>query len=60
MTRTAQEAQTREMRGVLAVVVMLLLAGVFTVLFAAGQLSDDGSQNPGQFETHSSVISRDK
>jgi hypothetical protein len=51
-----QEAQTQEMRGVLAVVVMLLLAGVFTILFAAGHLSDKG-QSGAEIETHSSVIS---
>ena len=56
MTLMTQEAQTQEMRGVLAVVVMLLLAGVFTVLFAAGHLSDE-AQNGAKIETHSSVIS---
>jgi hypothetical protein len=59
MTRTTQEAQAQEMRGVLAVVVMLLLAGVFTILFAAGHLSDN-SQSPSEVETHSAVVSKDK
>ena len=59
MTRTTQEAQTQEMRGVLAVVVMLLLAGVFTILFAAGHLSDK-AQNPAEAETHSTVVSKNK
>ena len=59
MTRTTQEAQTQEMRGVLAVVVMLLLAGVFTILFAAGHLSDK-TQNPEEVETHSTVIYKNK
>ncbi len=59
MTRTTQEAQAQEMRGVLAVVVMLLLAGVFTILFAAGHLSDN-TQNPAEVETHSAVVSKNK
>ena len=59
MIRTTQEAQAQETRGVLAVVVMLLLAGVFTILFAAGHLSDD-TQNPAEVETHSSVVSKSK
>lgn len=58
MTQTTQEAQAQELRGVLAVVVMLLLAGVFTILFAAGHLSDN-NQNPAGVETHSTVVSRD-
>lgn len=56
MTLMTQEAQTQEMRGVLAVVVMLLLAGVFTVLFAAGELSDK-TQSETQVETQSSIVS---
>lgn len=59
MTRTTHEAQARETRGVLAVVVMLLLAGVFTILFAAGHLSDN-TLDPADVETHSSVVSRSK
>ena len=56
MTLMTQEAQTQEMRGVLAVVVMLLMAGVFTILFAAGHLSDK-AESGAEIETHSSVIS---
>lgn len=59
MTRTTQEAQAQEKRGVLAVVVMLLLAGVFTILFAAGHLSDK-TPNPAPVETHSAVVSKQK
>ena len=59
MTRTTQEAQAQEMRGVLAVVVMVLLACVFTNLCAAGQLSDE-TQNPAPVETHSAVVSKNK
>lgn len=54
-----QEAQKQETRGVLAVVVMLLLAGVFTILFAAGQLSDK-AQSEAEVETHSSVVGENR
>lgn len=56
MTNTTREAQTQEMRGVLAVIVMLLMAGVFTVLFAAGHLSEKGQVNDS-VEVNSAVVS---
>ena len=59
MTRTTQEAQAQETRGVLAVVVMLLLAGVFTILFAAGHLSEKGQVNDS-VEVNSAVVSESR
>ena len=41
MSETTNKTQFDESRGVLSVVLMLLLAGVFTILFVAGYLNNE-------------------
>ena len=47
MAKATNETQRQESRGVLSVVLMLLLAGVFTILFAAGNIKEEAQGATG-------------
>lgn len=51
MSETTKKTQFEESRGVLSVVLMLLLAGIFTILFVAGYLNNE-AQNAFSSNDH--------